>query len=165
MKKILLLTFSLTFLLSIHVSAQLRDNLSYPNYTTSIINTKAPTIQNSLNNFFTNNVKMSHSYSMSFGSYGGSFQNINAYTNTLEFSFSPKLNGRLDVSFLHSPFGSNNLYNAGSVNGIGSQVIIRNAELNYQLNDKTFIQLQYQQIPSGFGYYNPFGSNRLSSWY
>ena len=103
------LTFSLALVIILGISldtqAQLRKNLPTPyDYSGPIINRTTPTVQHSLNQFFQKiNVQMSHSYEMSFAAYGGGVQNINAYTNTLQFAFSPKLQGRVDVSFLHSP--------------------------------------------------------------
>lgn len=163
MKKFITLTFIFALFISLQLPAQLRSNLSAtPDYSKSVINTKATTIQKGLNEFFSNNVRMSHSYSMNFGSIGGSFQNMNAYTNTMEFDFTQKLGGRLDVSFLHSPFGQSNISNSN--NSLGSEVIIRNAELNYQINDNAHIKFQYQQIPSSFGFHRPFGYNNLGAW-
>ncbi|MEX0720074.1 MAG: hypothetical protein WD059_05355 [Balneolaceae bacterium] len=164
MKKTTTLTFIFALFISLQLPAQLRSNLSTtPDYSSSVINTKASTVQSGLNEFFNNKVTMSHSYSMNFGSVGGSFQNINAYTNTLQFDLTPKLDGRVDVSFLHSPFGQSNFSNTD--NGLGGEVIIRNAELNYKINDNAHISLQYQQLPRSFGFYNPYGYNRMGSWY
>ena len=75
----------------------------------------------------------------------------------MQFNISDRMNGRLDISFLHSPFGGNQNF-LGSSN-MQNQVIIRNAELNYKLSDKAFIRVQYQQLPRGFGF-NPYGFNR-----
>lgn len=155
MKKTFSITFIFALLLSLPLSAQLRADLSnYYDYTGPVVNTKAQTVQNGLSNFFRNNVTMSHSYSMNFGSYGGTYQNVNAYTNTLNFMFSPQLTGRLDVSFLHSPFGGSNMINDNS--NLGGEILIRNAELNYKISDNAHISLQYQQLPSNYGYYNPY---------
>ena len=146
--------FALLF--SISAQAQLRSDLATPyDFTGPIINENSPTIQTKLNKFFSS-VKMSHSYSMNFSSFGGSYQNINAYTNTMQFAFSERMTGRVDVSFLHSPFGGsgNNAYmNAGNFQ---NQVILRNAELNYKINDRAFIHVSYQQLPRSYGY-NPYG--------
>ena len=91
---------------------------------------------------------------MSFSSFGGSYQNINAYTNTMQFALSERMTGRVDISFLHSPFGGNTSFsNAGNFQ---NQVILRNAELNYKISDKAFIHVSYQQLPSQFGF-NPYG--------
>ena len=115
---------------------------------------------------------MSQSYEMSFASNGGGVQNINSYTNTIQFTFSPKLQGRVDVSFLHSPFGGNTLgfgSNAGGIQkGFSPRVMIRNAELNYKISEKTFLRVQYQQLPNTMGYnvysrFNPYRS--YGTWY
>ncbi len=115
-----------------------------------------------LGNLF--NMQMDHSYSMMFSSYGGQVQNLNAYTNTMQFFFTEDLTGRVDLSVLHSPFGNNFMSN-GNNNGLNTQFIIRNAELQYDISDKSSIRLQFQQVPSyGFnpyssGFYRgPFGS-------
>lgn len=167
MKKFISVTFLFSLILTISVSAQLREDINKREFNSStFVNTKAPTVESSLSNFFQNNFSMSHSYSMSFGSVGGSFQNINAYTNTMQFAFSPRLTGRLDVSFMHSPFGQAGMM--GSNNSLSSQVLIRNAEINYKLSDNAFLNFQYQQLPSTFGLYNPYGYNRFNSfgmWY
>jgi hypothetical protein len=103
-----------------------------------------------LSNFF--NMKMSHSYEASFMSMGGYNANVNMYTNTMTFDFSPKFSGRLDLALAHSPFG-------GSMPGMqtnGANFIIRNAELNYKFSENTFIRFSYQESPySGFGMFNP----------
>ncbi len=167
MKKFLSLTFILFFTVSLSLSAQYRKDVpSRYDLTGPVINTQTASIMMGLNKFFQNNVKMSHSYSMSFGSYGGSYQNVNAYTNTMEIMFTDNLQGRVDVSFLHSPFGGSNFVDTN--NNLGGEVMIRNAELNYQINDNASIHFQYQRLPSyGYGPYNsPFSRyNRFSSWY
>ncbi|RNC83732.1 MAG: hypothetical protein ED557_08110 [Balneola sp.] len=138
--------------------AQLRSDLATPtDYSGSIINSTVPTVENGLNRFF-NSLEMSHSYSMNFSSFGGSYQNVNAYTNTVTFDISPRMNGRVDVSFLHSPFGGSTAYGQTDFQ---NRVMIENAELNYRINDKTFIKFQFRQSPAGFYGYNPYGYNRF----
>ena len=119
-------------------------------YQGQIIDQKSLSVQSRLTNFFENKVQFSHSYSMSFGSVGGSYQNLNAYTNTMNIAFSDKLQGRVDVSFFHSPFGGNNMY---SSNLNDPKVMISNAELNYKISDNAIIRFQYQRNP----YSSPFG--------
>ena len=141
--------------------AQYRSDLpTYFDYTGPLIDERAPTVQHSLNRFFSN-IEMSHTYSMSFNSFGGNYQNMNAYTNTMQFNISDRMNGRVDISFLHSPFGGNQNFLGSSY--MQNQVIIRNAELNYKLSDKAFIRVQYQQLPRGFGY-TPYRFNRYDRY-
>ena len=157
MKKLLFSFLLLSLFAATGVQAQFRSERATPyNYSGPIVNQQAPTVQNGLERFF-NSIDMSHSYSMSFGSYGGSYQSMNAYTNTMQFMITPNLHGRVDVSFLHSPFGGNAFSQYG---GVDNQIIIQNAELNYRISDKASIHIQYNQLPSGYGYgygYNPFG--------
>jgi len=143
--------------------AQLRENqFKSSDYQNGIIKVHDQEPGNWSNLF---NMTMDHSYSMMFGSIGGEYQNLNAYTNTMHFFFSDKMTGRLDLSVLHSPFGNSYLNN-----GAGNQnvdFIIRNAEVNYQLSEKSNITFRFQQIPSygygnGYGYYNrrsPFSNH------
>lgn len=134
------------------------DELSGP-----IVKKEDPSEGANLGNLF--NMQMDHSYSMMFSSYGGQMHNLNAYTNTMRFFFSDKLTGRLDLSLLHSPFGNSFMSN-GSNNGLDAQFLIRNAELNYEISDKSNIRIQFQQVPAGYGmnpwssgfYQNPFNS-------
>lgn len=154
MKKLFLSTILITLISVASANAQLRDDTATPyDYSGPIVNVNSPTVDNGLDRFF-RTFKMSHSYSMNFGSYGGNYQNVNAYTNTMQFSLSPRLHGRVDVSFLHSPFGGNAY---GSQGGFDNQVVIENAELNYQISDKANISIQYRQVPAYYGY-SPFGS-------
>lgn len=119
-----------------------------------------------LMNFF--NMKMYHSYEASFMSFGGQTANLNMYTNTMLFSFSPKFTGRLDLALAHSPFGNG----LSGMSQTGAQFMVRNAELNYQLSENTFIRFSYQQVPmstysffdSGFNQYNSFGQRNFSSF-
>ncbi len=152
---------------SIDLSAQLRGDVSTPfDYQGTIINSNSATIQSKLASFFQNNVQFSHSYSMSFGSFGGSYQNLNAYTNTMNIAFSNRLQGRVDVSFFHSPFGGNsNLY---GLNQNSPQIMLSNAELNYKISDNAWISFQYNRVPANAFGYSPYGFNnfnRYSPWY
>lgn len=112
------------------------------------------------------NMRMSHSYSMSFGSFGGQYQNLNAYTNHMFFDLSDRMTGQLDVSLLHSPFGSS--YMTNNSNGMGTRVLIDNARLDYQLSSNSRISLQFSQRPyysSPYGRYgNPY-SGLNSYWH
>ncbi|HEX6981388.1 MAG TPA: hypothetical protein VF181_01375 [Balneolaceae bacterium] len=98
-----------------------------------------------LGNLF--NMTMDHSYAMTFSSFGGQMHNINAYTNTMRFYFSEDLTGRVDLSILHSPFGNSFM---SKNDGMNAKFIIRNAELNYQINDRSNISIHFRQIP-GYG--------------
>lgn len=131
--------------------AQLREDANNNSGLSGPIMKQNPSEGADFGNLF--NMQMDHSYSMMFSNFGGQAQNVNAYTNTMHFFFSEDLTGRLDVSMLHSPFGNSFMSNS---NAMDTQFMIRNAELNYQISDKSNIRLQFQQVP-GYGM-NPWSS-------
>ncbi len=134
---------------------QLRDQLNKSSDLMGpIIKQGDPSKGANLSNLF--NMEMDHSYSMMFSSFGGQFQNLNAYTNTMRFFFSEDLTGQVDLSVLHSPFGNNLMPNSNS-NNMDTKFMISNAELNYQINDRSNIRIQFQQVPGGYGM-NPWSS-------
>lgn len=163
MKKTLFLFIpAFLLLISFNAQAQFRGDVSQPiDYRGSVINSQSATVQSKLASFFENNVEMSHSYSMSFSSIGGSYQNLNAYTNTMNIAFSDRLQGRVDVSFFHSPFGGSNLYGASQMD---PQVMLSNAELNYKISDNATIRFQYQRLPSNSYGFSPFARNRFNNY-
>lgn len=94
-------------------------------------------------------VSMSHSYSMSFGSVGGQYQNLNAYTNHMRFDFSDRVQANLDIAVLHSPFGGSQFLNPlGDSQGVRLQV--RNASLSYKFSEKGRIDVCFSQAAPGF---------------
>lgn len=145
--------------ISLATQAQMRENQHAEGDLTGNTVRQNDMEAGSLENLF--NMQMSHSYSMMFSSFGGQFQNLNAYTNTMQFFFTDRLTGRVDLSLLHSPFGSGGFAGNRSQTGLGAEFIIRNAELNYQINDNSSLHLQFQQLPStgfypGSYYGSPF---------
>lgn len=151
----------LLFGISSIASAQLRENIGSSADLTGPVVKQNHSEGSNLSNLF--NMQMDHSYSMMFSSFGGQMQNMNAYTNTMHFFFTEDLTGRVDLSLLHSPFGNNFMSNNS---GMNTQFMIRNAELNYQISNKSNLRLQFQQVP-GYGmnpwtsdlYRNPFNSS------
>lgn len=160
MKKLVSILFISAFILSANAYAQLRGDVYKPvDYQGTVINADTPPLQSKLNSFFSK-IQMSHSYSMSFSSFGGSFQNVNAYTNTMSMQLTDRLNARVDVSLFHSPFSG---LNSAGMGFNQPQIKISNAELNYRIGDNSFIQLQYRQIPAGYGLgFSPYGYNRFN---
>ena len=167
MKKTLFVPLAAMFIaltIGIHsmASAQLRKDLNNSSELMGPTVKQDPSEGANLGNLF--NMQMDHSYSMMFSSFGGQMQNMNAYTNTMHFFFSDKLTGRVDLSLLHSPFGNSMMSNT---NGMNTEFLLRNAELNYQISDKSNISIQVQQLPDHYGMnpwsmghrnYNPFYS-------
>src|SRR5699024_8919489 len=128
--------------------AQLRKDVRNSSGLTGPIMKQDPSKGANIGNLF--NMQMDHSYSMMFSSFGGQMQNMNAYTNTMHFFFTDKLTGRVDLSLLHSPLGNNFTSNN---NGMNTEFFLRNAELNYQISDKSNISIHVQQMPGHYGMY------------
>jgi len=152
-----LLSFSIFALLLISQNSHAQFRATQPSpfrNTGSVIKAEKNQGIGSLSNFF--NMKMSHSYEASFMSMGVYNANVNMYTNTMTFEFSPNFSGRLDMALAHSPFG--NTFPGMQSNG--ANFIIRNAELNYKFSENTYIRFSYQESPySGFGMFNPTLNN------
>ena len=107
---------------------------------------------------------MSHSYSASFGTFGGQTMNLNAYTNRTQFQFTDRFTGEMSLSFLHSPFGMSPFATSQQGNGLNGQFQVDYARLNYQISDKAMISVEFSQRPygaygpAGYGYgTNPYG--------
>ncbi len=110
---------------------------------------------------------MNHAYEVSFTSFAGQAFNQNMYTNTMLFGFSNRLNGRLDLSMAHSPFG-----NGLMTQGNEMRFMVRNAELNYRLGQNSNISVSFSQMPYGsyggpydrHGFGNSSFRNRNNPW-
>ncbi|WP_246043172.1 hypothetical protein [Fodinibius saliphilus] len=147
------------FSLSIVSHAQLRDQQTSSTDLMGPVVKENPSKGANFSNLF--NMQMNHSYSMNFTSWGGQFQNLNAYTNTMQFFFSEDLTGRVDLQVLHSPFGNSFMPNNNA--GMDMKFLIRNAELNYKISDKSNISIHFQQVPS-YGM-NPWSSGLYRNSY
>jgi hypothetical protein len=148
----LILIFTFTALVA---EAQLREDLRFQpeEYTGTVTHTQNGSALGSWMNML--NMTMSHSYSMSFTNFGGQTQNLNAYTNSMFFDVSDKLDAQLNVSLLHSPFGNSFMNN----DNLGTQVIIDSARIDYKFSENTRFSLEFSQNPyrNSFGnYYSPF---------
>jgi hypothetical protein len=156
------------FFITLVSQAQLRQDLVHQpeEYTGAITHTHSENSPGSWMNML--NMTMSHSYSMSFSNFGGQMQNLNAYTNSMHFDVSDRMDAQLDVSVLHSPFGNSFMNNSSAMD---TQIIIDRARVDYRLSENTRISFEFSQNPyystfgrSGFGnYYAPV--NRRSAWY
>ena len=110
----------------------------------------------SLNKFFgPAHFRMSHSFELSSGSFGGRGSSLGMYTNSMMWQFSSKLAARADIAFAYSPDGNNNLNNVVG-GGNSGQVFIRNAEVAYRPAKNMQIHLSYRNSPYG-GYYGATG--------
>lgn len=122
-------------------NAQLRTEVPSPYQWTGSVLRSAPIAQSSSLPFGMQGFRMTHSYEMTIGTFGGQAYNQNYYTNSMALQFNDKLTGKLDVAFAHSPFGNGMMLNQGP------RVFIRNAQFQYQLSPKTQLSISYQQNP------------------
>ncbi len=130
-------------------SAQLRQDEMNPYQWTGSILRSAPIAQSNALPFGMKGFRMSHSYEMTMGTFGGQTFNQNYYTNSMALQFNENMTGKLDVAFAHSPFGNGLMMNQGP------RIFVRNAEFQYQLTPKTQLSFSYQQNPWN-RYQSPF---------
>lgn len=103
--------------------------------------------------------RMSHSFEMSMGSFGGHSSSMGMYTNTMQWQFSNKLAARVDVAVAQNLFGGDN---GTSFNGLafqqrqGPQVFLRNAEVAYRPSENVQLNFSIRQSPYGH-YMSPYG--------
>lgn len=149
--KFILLLLSFTFLGVSITEAQLREDLADNTEYSGVITRTQPSSSNDWMSRL--NMTMNHSYSMSFSSFGGQVQNLNAYTNSMLFDISDRMNAQVDVSFLHSPFGNSFMSNES----LGSRIIVDRARLDYQISDNTNISFEFSQRPYRYSPFNNRG--------
>lgn len=105
--------------------------------------------------FDMNRFQMTHSFSMSYSTFGGQGMSLGMYTNTMRYHFAENLNVRADVSFMFSPYNTMSKFGSNSITG----VYLTNAQVNYRPWENFAVQISYRQVPYGGYYdyrYNPF---------
>jgi hypothetical protein len=154
--KTLFFTILLLVLSAAQSQGQFRDGVqSYDEYSATVATTPGNNTVGDWMNLL--NMTMSHSYSMSFSNFGGQMQNLNAYTNHMNFDISERFNAQFDVSVLHSPFGNSYM---GAQNDFGAKIIIDQARLDYRISDNAHISVQFSQRPyynMGYGMFDRYG--------
>ncbi len=110
-----------------------------------------------------NKFSMSHSYSLSFSSYGGNSFNQGLYLNTMQYQLFDPLTVHLQLGVAHQPFG--NQLQGGSFK---NELFISSAGFEYKPNRNLTLQLEYSRQPASFFYHNspfrdPISRNRV--WY
>jgi len=91
-------------------------------------------------------LKMSHSVSMSYSSFGGESVLMNSYVNTINYQFNDQLSIRTNLGIMASPYNSmpNNSF-------LNKSQIFGGAELNYRPTDDMFFTLRFEKMP--YSYY------------
>lgn len=160
MKRFIFINIIAVVFLSVGISAKAQFRKQLPDgyqYTGNILRTSATTKDSGLMNYFhSSKFKMFQSFDMSFASMGGHVLNQNLFTNTMLFSITPRLTGRLDLSMDYSPMGQSFFNGTGLGSGRQVHFFVRNAQLNYQISKNSAISVHFMQLPSSL-YYSPFG--------
>ena len=104
---------------------------------------------------------MSHSFSMSYMSFGGGGMMVNSYINTLNYRFSEDLFLTTKLGIMNSPVNS-----VPGNNYLNDLEFFGGAELKYFPSENSAITLRFEKAPafySGMYYRNPFVSP-LRDW-
>jgi hypothetical protein len=159
-----------TLLLAAPADAQFRADLPTREAPAAVTNTGAPSL-GLARLFASDKFKLSHSYEMSYSSFGGQGLGLGVYTGSLRWQPTDKLAGRADIAVATSPFGDAATQEAfGFGQDTPARVYLRNAELAYKPTENSLIRFQVQQSPygayaspygrmGGFGGYGAFGSS------
>lgn len=153
MRNLLSLVCLIVFLgISLPAQAQLRENVHSQDAKARLYGQEGASFN--LNQLFSpQHFRMSHSYEMSFGSFGGGSSSLGMYTNSMMFQFNDKLAARVDMSYAFSPFGSVNPLGPNADQG---RFFLRNAEVAYRPSENVQLHLQVRQSPYG-SYMQPYG--------
>lgn len=125
---------------------QLKRDLKQPDFSNILVQQNSP---NSLFSFLDpSKLKMSHSVSMSYSTFGGESIVMNTYINTIDYQFNDQLSIRTNLGIMGSPYNSlpNNAF-------LNDQHFFGGAELNYKPSDNTILSLSFQSLP--YTYYRP----------
>ena len=147
MKKLAILFF-LTFTIS--VFGQFRDDgLNTPSVKEGIVDQNSGFSIGFLNS---ENFHMSHSFSMSYSSFGSHGISLGTYTNSMFYKVMDNMNVQMDVSFIYSPYSTFGQNFQNDINGI----YISRAAVNYSPYKDLHISIQYRSLPYSNYYFNPY---------
>lgn len=155
------LTIIFLLVITTSVVAQFREDSNKP------VDIKSGILSNESGNFLgifnPNNFRMSHTFDLSFQSFGAGNLALTTYTNSMFYKFNDQLNIQADISLVNSPYNSFDKNFAKQINGF----YLSRAQLNYKPSENMNIILQYRNIPAG--YYSPYmygyPSYYRSYWY
>lgn len=95
---------------------------------------------------------MRHSFNLSYTTFAGQGMSLTSYTNSMFYKLMKNLNVQLDVSVLYSPYSTFGDQFQKDISGI----YISNAAVNYYPWKDFSVHLQYNAVPYGYGFYNPY---------
>ena len=152
-----------TLLLADPAAAQFRADLPTREAPAAVTSTGASSL-GLARLFASDKFKLSHSYEMSYSSFGGQGLGLGVYTGSLRWQPTDKLAGRADIAVASSPFGDAATQEAfGFGQDTPARVYLRNAELAYRPTENSMIRFQVQQSPYG-AYASPYGVGRFGGY-
>jgi len=95
---------------------------------------------------------MRHSFSLNYTTFAGQSISLTSYTNSMFYRLMNNLNVQMDVSVLYSPYSTFGDQFQKDISGI----YISNASVNYYPWKDFSVHLQYNAVPYGYGFYNPY---------
>ena len=105
------------------------------------------------------NFSMSHSFGISYSSFGSEGLALGVYTNHMAYKFNEDFNFELDASIVNSPYSTLGESFTKSINGF----YIDRARINYNPSKDFNISLMFSNSP--YSYYGNYGYGRFSSNY
>jgi hypothetical protein len=106
--------------------------------------------------FNPNKFRMTQSYTLSVGSFGGNSYHQGLYLNTMSYQFSNALTTYLQLGVAHQPLGSM-LHN--DFGESGTKAFVSGAGLEYRPSDKVSLQVEFSQVPNSV--YSPYRYDRF----
>jgi hypothetical protein len=97
-------------------------------------------------------IKMTHSYTLSFMTFGGQGFGQGVYLNTINYRFSTPLSMSVQWGMRHQPFES-----AGVNSPFKSGFFVSGASLDYKPSNNFHLGIQYSSYPTTGYYRSPFG--------
>jgi hypothetical protein len=85
---------------------------------------------------------MSHSFGLIYSSDGKKGDMVGLYQNLLSYRFSPRLNLRVNLGFMHRPF-----LNSQASTGLNRQALMTAFQVDFRPLDNVFIRFDYRSLP------------------
>lgn len=150
------LVLALALFVAAPAQAQLRAEL--PTGPTSVAVFEQPNTGSFLDRYVNaETFKISHSYELSYSSFGSEGVGLGVYTTSFRFQPTDRLAARVDLGVAHSPFGSEGVrQQMGFTHDNPAQVYLQNATVAYRPTESSVITFSFQQSPYG-GYASPYG--------
>lgn len=152
MKRITLFVLLSMFIFSLPLDgwAQLKKNASQPNISDVLSNGNFG-ISGLLD---PSRMQMHHSFSMSYGAFGGQGMMLSTYINSIDYRISKNLFLQTNLGFVSSPYNT-----LGEKFYLNKPQFIGSAQLTYRMNQNTSLMLRVERNP--FGYYRPQYNNPM----